>query len=92
MTFRIVSARGGPALGLLAHLHSERLTACFVGTTGAFDLSAGQPTDVTLVFEPDDTDTSCPVPLDLTHVAAVVEGPVETFGRQEWAARFHLAP
>jgi len=92
MKFRVVSPRGGPTLGFLAFLHSERLSACFVGRTGAFDLPAGQPRDVAIVFDPADTDEACPVPLDITHVAAVVEGPVETFGRQEWAARFHLAP
>jgi hypothetical protein len=92
MTFQLASPVGGPALGLLAHLHSDRATACYVATAPSFTLVRGMPHDVEVVFEPDDTDAACPTPLDLTHLAVVVEGTVEVFARQEWALRYRLVP
>ena len=89
MTFRVVSPSGGPALGVLAFLHSDRMLACFKGLVGPLDLTPGGQ-DVDVVFEPADTDEACPTPLDITHVAVVVEGPGSASGRQEWAASYHL--
>ena len=91
MTLRLVSPAGGPALGLLARLHSDRATACFVAVEPAFVLPRGTSHDVGIVFEPADTDEACFTPLDLTHLAVVVEGSTTVFGRQEWALRYHLA-
>ena len=90
MTFQLTSPSGGPALGLLAHLHSDRATACYVAIAPSFTLVRGMRHDVEVVFEPDDTDAACPTPLDLTHLAVVVEGTVEVFARQEWALRYRL--
>jgi hypothetical protein len=90
ITLRLVSPRGGPVLGVLAFLHSDRSTACFKGLSGPLELTAGVAWDVELVFAPADADSQCPTPLDITHVAAVAEGTVTAFGRQEWAARYHL--
>jgi hypothetical protein len=90
MTFRLVSPRGASVPSLLVHLHSDRATACFVGLSGPLDLPAAQGRDVEIEFDPDDTDQACPTPLEITHVAAVAGGSVAAFGRQEWAARYHL--
>jgi hypothetical protein len=90
MTFRLVSARGGPVPGVLAFLHSDRATACFKGVSAPLEIAPGLPSDVEILFDPADTDQACPTPLEITHVAAVAEGTVTVFARQEWAARYHL--
>jgi hypothetical protein len=89
MTFRLVSPSGGPTLGLLAYLHSDRVVACFVGRVGSLVL-APEGQDVDVVFDPADTDEVCPTPLDITHLAVVVEGTGSVYGRQEWATSYHL--
>lgn len=89
MTLRLVSPSGGPALGLVAYLHSDRMVACFAGRLGPFTLAPGGQ-DMDVVFDPADTDEECPTPLDITHLAVVVEGTNAVYGRQVWAASYHL--
>jgi len=90
MTLRLEAPVSGSALGLLAFLHSDRATACFRAVLPALALEAGRGLDVEVVFDPVDTDEACPTPLDLTHLAVVVEGNTDLFARQEWALRYHL--
>jgi hypothetical protein len=90
MTLRVQAQVGGPALGLLAFLHSDRMTACFRGALPPFVLDPGRAQNVEVVFDPADTDEACPTPLDLTHLAVVVEGTVDVSARQEWALRYRL--
>lgn len=90
MTLRILSPAGGPSLGLLALLHSDRATACFRAVSPALALPRGTGQDVEVAFDPMDTDEGCPSPLEITHLAVVVEGTTAVFARQEWALRYSL--
>ncbi len=90
MTLRILSPAGGPCLGLLALLHSDRATACFRAISPALALPRGTGQDVEVAFDPMDTDEGCPSPLEITHLAVVVEGTTAVFARQEWALRYSL--
>jgi hypothetical protein len=90
MTLRILSPAGGPSLGLLALLHSDRTTACFRAILPALALPRGMGQDVEVTFDPMDTDQGCPTPLEITHLAVVVEGTAAVFARQEWALRYSL--
>jgi hypothetical protein len=90
MTLRVLSPAGGPSLGLLALLHSDRATACFRAISPALTLPVGTPRDVEVAFDPMDTDEACPTPLEVTHLAVVVEGTSAVFARQEWALRYSL--
>jgi hypothetical protein len=89
MTLRLVSPSGGPTLGLIAYLHSDRMVACFLGRVGSLVLAPGGQ-DVDVSFDPADTDAECPTPLDITHLAVVVEGTGSVYGRQVWAVSYHL--
>jgi hypothetical protein len=89
MTLRLVSPSGGPALGLVAYLHSDRMVACFAARVGSLVLAPGGQ-DVDVAFDPADTDEECPTPLDITHLAVVVEGTNAVYGRQVWAVSYHL--
>jgi len=86
------SAAGGEALGVLAHLHSDRVLACFVAEAPDVVIPPRTGVDVPLVFGPADTNEACPTPLELTHLAVVVEGTTSVFARQEWALRYRLEP
>jgi hypothetical protein len=90
MTLRILSRAGGPSPGLLALLHSDRATACFRAISRALALPRGTGQDVEVAFDPMDTDEGCPSPLEITHLAVVVEGSTAVFARQEWALRYSL--
>jgi len=90
MTLRLESAAGGSTLGLVAFLHSERAVACLRATFPPVLLDPGTARDVEVVFAPADSDEECFTPLDLTHLAVVVEGTAAVYGRQEWALRYHL--
>jgi hypothetical protein len=90
MTLRLESAAGGSTLGLVAFLHSDRAVACFRAGSPAVVLEPGAAHDVEVVFAPADSDEECFTPLDLTHLAVVVEGTTAVYGRQEWALRYHL--
>ena len=90
MTLRILSPAGGPSLGLLALLHSDRSTACFRAISPALALPRGTGLDVEVAFDPMDTDEGCPTPLEITHLAVVVEGTTAVVARQEWALRYSL--
>jgi hypothetical protein len=90
MTLRVLSPVGGPSLGVLALLHSDRTTACFRAVSLAFELPRGTGRDVAVVFDPMDDDAGCPSPLEITHLAVVVEGTTAVLARQEWALRYSL--
>ncbi len=90
MTLRILSPAGGPSPGLLALLHSDRATACFRAISPALALPRGTGQDVEVAFDPMDTDEGCPSPLEITHLAVVVEGTTAVLARQEWALRYSL--
>jgi len=90
MTLHVVSPAGGPSLGLLALLHSDRSTACFRAISPALALPRGTGLDVEVAFDPMDTDEGCPSPLEITHLAVAVEGTTAVLARQEWALRYSL--
>lgn len=89
MTFRLLSAAGGPVLRFTAFLHSRQLTACLTATTGSFDLQPGQPREVQVVFDRAD---ACATPVDLVTMDATAEGVVTIESRQVWGLRYSLAP
>jgi hypothetical protein len=92
MTFRLVPAGTGAALWAVAFLHAPDKTACLQGRTAGFDLVAGEPRDIELVFDVPDTSGRCQTPLDLTDLALTVEGTVEVASHQEWALFYRLTP
>jgi hypothetical protein len=90
LTFRVSSPAGGPSLGFLALLHSERTTACFRAVTAPLELPRGSGRDLDVVLDPMDDDVNCPTPLEIAHLAVVMEGTAAVFARQEWALRYSL--
>ena len=48
-------------------------------------LTAGAATELDVTFDRAD---DCGVPLDINHLALVVEGPVQVASRQEWSVRY----
>jgi hypothetical protein len=92
LTFRLRSAVGGPTLGLRAYLHSDRAAACLRATHPSVVLAPGASQDVELTFQGADTQEVCPTPLELTHLAVMVEGPVQIAARQEWSLHYRLDP
>ena len=90
MTFTVRSATGGPVLFMKAYLHDIGKIACLTASTGPFDLVAGQPRQVEMVFDqPDDV---CAPPLTIATMDAGVEGSVGIASRQEWAVRYSFLP
>jgi hypothetical protein len=90
MTFTVRSATGGPVLFMRAYLHDTGKIACLTASTGPFDLVAGQPRQVEMVFDqPDDV---CVPPLKIATMDAGVEGSVEIASRQEWAVHYSFLP
>lgn len=89
LTLRLRSAAGGQVLFLSVFLHSQRLIACLLTVTEAFDLQPGQPRDVEVVFDRAD---ACATPVDLVTMDAGAEGTGAIASRQEWSVRYTLAP
>jgi len=92
MTFALRPSGSGPVLWCVAYLHAANQAACLQARTAGFTLSAGQVQLVEVVFEAVDGGGFCGTPLDLTHLAFVVEGVSEVASRQEWALHYHLGP
>ena len=90
MRFRLLSAGGGPVLFATAFLHATNKIACERGTTGPFQLQAGVPTELVIVY--DQPDSACGVPATISDMKLVVEGPIQTASLQEWAIRYELRP
>jgi hypothetical protein len=88
MRFRLLSASGGPVLDATGFLHAANKIACYRGSTGAFDLPAGVPVEIVVVF--DEADAACGLPTSITHMKVVLSAPVQTDGLQEWAIRYEL--
>jgi len=89
MAFELRSASGGPVLWVSGFLHATNLIACLSARTGFLELRPGEPALVELVFDRADR---CATPVTIATMAVVVEGPVETASRQEWALRYTFAP
>ncbi|MFN8091764.1 MAG: hypothetical protein U0599_05980 [Vicinamibacteria bacterium] len=88
MRFRLLSAAGGPVLDAIGFLHATNKIACYRGSTGAFELQAGVPAEVLIVF--DEADPACGLPTSITNMKLVLSAPVQTDGLQEWAIRYEL--
>jgi hypothetical protein len=88
MRFRLLSAGGGPVLDAIGFLHATNKIACYRGSTGPFDLQAGVPAEVLIVF--DEADAACGLPATITNMKVVLSAPVQTDGLQEWAIRYEL--
>jgi len=88
MRFRLLSASGGPVLDAVGFLHATNKIACYRGSTGPFELPAGVPAEVLIVF--DEADAACGLPTSITNMKVVLSAPVQTDGLQEWAIRYEL--
>jgi hypothetical protein len=88
MRFRLLSATGGPVLDAIGFLHTTNKIACYRGSTGPFDLQAGVPAEVLIVFE--EADPACGMPATIANMKVVLSAPVQTDGLQEWAIRYEF--
>jgi hypothetical protein len=90
MRFRLLSASGGPVLDAIGFLHATNKLACYRGSTGPFELHAGVPAEVLIVF--DQPDAACTMPATIANMKVVLSAPVQTDGLQEWAIAYELRP
>ncbi len=91
MRFRLLSASGGPVLDAIGFLHATSKLACYRGSTGPLDLRPGVPSEVVVVFDQPDA-AACAMPASITDMKLVLNAPVQTDGRQEWAIHYELRP
>jgi hypothetical protein len=91
MRFRLVSASGGPVLDAIGFLHATNKIACYRGSAGSLDLQPGVPSEVVVVFDQPDAG-ACAMPASISDMKLVLNAPVQTDGRQEWAIRYELRP
>lgn len=91
MRFRLLSASGGPVLDAIGFLHATNKLACYRGSTGPFELHAGVPAEVLIVFDQPDA-AACTMPATIANMKVVLSAPVQTDGLQEWAIAYELRP
>lgn len=89
MVFRLAPSGTGPVLRFVVFLHAASQQACFVASTGPLSLRAGEETSLQVVLDPSD---ACLAPLEITDLAANLEGSVEVASRQEWTIGYTFAP
>jgi hypothetical protein len=92
MTFLLRPSGTGTVLWCVAFLHASNQAGCLQARTAGLALKAGEAQTVEVVFDTADTGGFCGTPLDITHLAFVVEGVTQVASRQEWALRYHLDP
>jgi hypothetical protein len=90
MRFRLLSASGGPVLDAIGFLHATNKIACYRGSTGPFDLQAGVPREILIVF--DQPDPACGMPATIANMKVTLSAPVQTDGLQEWAIAYEFRP
>lgn len=91
MRFRLLSTSGGPVLDAIGFLHATTQLACYRGSTGPFDLQAGVPAEVVIVFDQPDAG-ACGMPATIATMKVTLNAPVQTDGLQEWAIRYEFRP
>ncbi|HXY40084.1 MAG TPA: hypothetical protein VEQ10_10450 [Vicinamibacteria bacterium] len=92
MRFALRPSGSGAVLWCVAYLHASNQVACLQARTAGLTLRSGELQTVDVVFDTADTGGYCGTPLDITHLAFVVEGVSEVASRQEWALRYELGP
>jgi len=90
MTFRLRATTAAPVLRADATLHGMNNLACLAGTAPAFTLDPNVPHTLTMAF--DRFDATCPVPVDIRHMALTLTGPIQTDSRQEWSVEYRFVP
>lgn len=86
--FRLIPALDGPALFTRAWLFSSDRRACLTADGERMALKGGVAADVDMTFDRAD---DCGVPLDVSHLKFVIEGPVPVSSSREWGIRYAFA-
>jgi hypothetical protein len=90
VTYRLRATTAAPVLRADATLHGLNNLACVSATSAAFTIDANVPYTLTLAF--DRFDATCPVPVDIRHMAVTLTGPIQTDSRQEWSVEYRFVP
>jgi hypothetical protein len=89
MRVQLRAQEAGPVLFVTAFLHATNQRACLIGRTPGFTLAAGEVRTLDVVY--DETD-DCLVPLALSTMAIVVEGPTQISSRRAWSMSMQFEP
>lgn len=89
MRFSLRAQDAGPVLWVRAFLHATNLQACLMTTTGPFELARGETRELSIVFDESD---NCLVPLTMTTMAVVIEGPAPVASRRAWRVSYAFTP
>ncbi len=92
MRFELRPSGSGPVLWCTGFLYASNQLACLQVRTPGLTLKAGEAQTVEVVFDTAASEGYCGTPLDITHLAFVVEGVTDVASRQEWALSYHLGP
>jgi hypothetical protein len=90
LSVRLRSTSAGPVLWSRATLHGANRQACLSAVGEGFTLAANSTTSIDLRF--DQFDPGCALPFDALDLAVLLEGPVQTASRQEFAVRYRFVP
>ena len=87
---RLLNHVGGHINLVTASLHGESKIACLTATAPPVDVRPDSYSDVQLRFTTSDSNALCATPWNVVTMAVVVNGSVETLGRQEFGIRYRF--